>query len=102
MRGCSLTREAVHTLATHRGGLRERLLAIDPEFFSIPPFQLPQVQPILDEYARIRSTATAIAPSDSEGRLAATFSKSRYVTLERLAGDILAFHLTLSETRPQT
>lgn len=99
MRGRSLAREAAHTLATNRGGLRERLLAIDPEFFSIPTSQLPHVEAIREEYGRLRTAATALDARDTEGRLAATFARSQFVTLERLADAIWRFHLSLCEAR---
>src|SRR5258705_3322154 len=99
MRGRSLSRDAAHTLATHRGGLRERLLAIDPEFFSIPASQLPHLASIREEHERIRTAATALAARDTEGRLAATFSRAQFATLERLADAVWRFHLTLCEAQ---
>lgn len=92
MRARGLAANAVDTLVTHPGGIRDRLAAVDIEFFLLHLDELPDQNGLRSAHAELRSCLTRMEPKADEGRITATIRRSRLSTLERAAGMVLALY----------
>ena len=84
-RAYTLTIEAAHTMVVGRGGIRERLKAIDPEFFSLRESAFPDHEGLRVNVSRLFQGVRALEDKADEGNLSATSSRSRFETLDALA-----------------
>jgi hypothetical protein len=94
-RARALFRNAVETLAVHRGGIRERLQAVDKELFVLPPMQVPDA--LQDDYNALRAACTRLGPQAGEGSINATFRRSKFSTLVRIAQNIVDLRETFAD-----
>ena len=84
-RAFTLTQEAAQNLAVDIGGIRSRLMSIDYEFFLLRDGDFPDVGDIQEKARQLRRDVTRLMPKADEGKLSATFSRSRKTTLKKFA-----------------
>jgi hypothetical protein len=98
-RAALLFRIASEQLASDTGDIRDRLAALDKELFNIRPEDLSDDTDVLGLYKQLRDQSTALAAKDDEGRLNATFQRSRHKTLSDIARLIVEIERRLSGSR---
>ena len=98
-RTLSLTSEATQILCTGKDNIRIRLQNIDREFFLLSPTEFPGENDIQILVGELHKAVFKLKPTGDEGTLEATFTRSRFSTLEQIAGLIWKLNSELTNIK---